>query len=90
MTPQRRKTFEYWRARMPATFKALCETHAMIKIVAQSDTERRALIDSVNLLCKTMAGEIDDLHAADEQKRTQALSSVLGSVFQEELPAHAD
>jgi|HubBroStandDraft_6_1064221.scaffolds.fasta_scaffold3060929_2 hypothetical protein len=82
MTPQRRKTVEYWRARMPATFKALCETHAMITIVAQSDTERRALIDSVNLLCKTMAGEIDVLHAADEQKRTQALSSVLGSVFE--------
>ncbi len=86
MTPARRKTFEYWRARMPDTLKALCETHAMINIVAQSDTERRALIDSDNLLCKTMAGEIDDLHAADKQKGAQALSSVLGSVFQEATP----
>lgn len=88
MTPTQRKTFEYWRAKMPQTFKALSHTHALI--VALPDVERQVLIDMVNTLCRTMAGEIDELHAADQHERMEALSSLLGGVFQEAPPAHAD
>jgi len=89
MTPTQRKTFEYWRARMPATFEMLCLTQETIKNAPLPEADRQALISQVHLLCRTMAGEIDDLHEEAQRKRTEALSGLLGSVFQEAPPARA-